>query len=166
MAAITPAEALAAQRARDAEEDARHRRMVEKIAAARRAAEEELVELAAAVLLGAGHGPSVRDEQGYITSSGWTVRARTGGAFVQAEPEHFTAEQTAAMKAASTHKEWMEVTDACDQARYAGVCEALAQYRAAFEAAGWDVRMFHSESVWIIGFEASPAAKELSEQGS
>lgn len=152
-----PAAALAAQRARDEEYDAKIRTLTEERFAARQAAQDALAEQAAAVLLAAGFGPSVRDDKGHITAPGWTIRPRGDGLYVQSEPMFFTADQQAAMKAATTHEEWMRVTNDCNEARYTYVRERLATYRDVLAAEGWQVTLVDSKSVWIISLYAEPA---------
>lgn len=156
----TPASALAAQRARDEAYDLKIRTMTEEHLAKRKAERDALAERAAAVLLAAGFSPSVRDDKEYVTSPGWTIRSRGDGLFVQSDPLIFTEGQEAAMKAATTHAGWMQVTEECNEIRYAYVYDKLAAYRSALVAAGWEVRLRDSESVWIIGLFVDPAPEE------
>lgn len=157
-----PASALAAQRARDEAYNLKIRTMTEEHLAKKKAAADALVEQGAAVLLAAGFSPSIRDGKEYVTSPGWTIRPGPGGdgLYVQSEPLVFTEDQQAAMKAATTHAGWMQVTEECNEDRYAYVCDQLAAYRSALVAAGWRVQLFDSRSVWIVSLYAEPAATE------
>jgi UDP-N-acetylglucosamine enolpyruvyl transferase len=160
MDSATPASALAAQRARDEAYDLKIRTMTEEHLAKRKAKRDALAEKAAAVLLAAGFSPSIRDDKEYVTSPGWTIRPRGDGLSVQSEPLFFTEDQQAAMKAATTHEGWMQVTNECNEDRYAYVRDRLAAYRSALVAAGWEVQLFDSESVWIVSLYAEPALEE------